>query len=327
LRQFDEAESMFRKCLAVATDARLIEHVRHELAACLLRQGKSDEGGAILQNVFLEKLKRSDDPDAIELREAWSEWPDVRAMPQGKEGMSGLELDGYRDYVVLPRLYFDGRPPWTLEAIVRPAEIDQLNPDFGSSSGWTSLISATDDGGIALQAIWRRWGIELFTTAMASDNWTKNYARASARNEVALHEWQHVAGVWDGKELRLYLNGQLQGTRVGVDYCSGLCWAPMFLGADPDNFLANGIANGYLHGRLRAARISHSIEYTDSFPRPERLEKTPGTIGLYDFTIDDGRYAIDRSGHGNHGIIIGAKYAKDGTGDSVPVDSESKESE
>jgi hypothetical protein len=65
-----------------------------------------------------------------------------------------------------------------------------------------------------------------------------------------------------------------------------------------------------LHGRLRQARISRGIEYTDSFSSPERLEITPGTIGLYDFTIDCGRYAIDRSGHGNHGIIIGAKYAK-----------------
>jgi hypothetical protein len=27
-------------------------------------------------------------------------------------------------------------------------------------------------------------------------------------------------------------------------------------------------------------------------------------------TIDMGRYAIDRSGHGNHGIIVGAKYAR-----------------
>jgi hypothetical protein len=69
-------------------------------------------------------------------------------------------------------------------------------------------------------------------------------------------------------------------------------------------------AAGYLQGRLRVARISRSAEYTDSFPRPERFDKTPGTIGLYDFTIDTGRYAMDRSGHGNHGIIIGVKFAK-----------------
>jgi Concanavalin A-like lectin/glucanases superfamily len=133
---------------------------------------------------------------------------------------------------------------------------------------------------------------------------------AVAPTDVALHQWQHVAGVWDGKELRIYLNGQLQDTRSGVDYCSALSMAPIFLGADPDNLDFGDVAQGYLQGRLRVARISRSAEYTDSFPRPEQLEKTPGTIGLYDFTRDTGRYAIDRSGHGNHGIIIGAKYAK-----------------
>ena len=68
-------------------------------------------------------------PDAAELREAWSGLPDVEATVDGKPGMDGLELDGDRDYVILPRLYFDGRPPWTLEAIVRPVEIDQSVPE------------------------------------------------------------------------------------------------------------------------------------------------------------------------------------------------------
>ncbi len=147
---------------------------------------------------------------------------------------------------------------------------------------------------------------------------------AAARSEVSLRRWQHVAGVWDGKELRLYLDGQLQETRTGVDYCTQLSLTPMLLGADPESLFYNEIAQGYLHGRLRAARISRAVEYTDSFSPPERLEKTPGTIGLYDFTIDYGRYAIDRSGHGNHGIIIGAKYANDGIQGLAPV--EAKES-
>ncbi len=310
LRRFDDAEQMYRKCLSVANDPALIDRVHGELATCLLRQGKSDEGSEMLQKVFLERLKRSDSADAIELSKAWSGLPTARGIPEGNHGMDGLELDGYGDYVVLPRLYFDGRPPWTLEAIVKPVEIDQLNPDPGSSTGWTSLISTADVGGISLDTTRRRWAIELYTAAMSSDDWSKNYAAASARNEVALHEWQHVAGVWDGKELRLYLNGQLQGTCAGIDYCPVLSTAPMFLGADPDNVEFVAVAQGFLHGRLRAARISHGVEYTDSFSPPERLEKTSETIGLYDFTIDTGRYAMDRSGHGNHGIIIGAKYAK-----------------
>ena len=103
----------------------------------------------------------------------------------------------------------------------------------------------------------------------------ESYAVAVARSEVSLRQWQHVAGVWDGKELRLYLNGQLQDTRTGVDYCSSLSLSPMFLGADPDNLAFNDVAQGYLHGRLRAARISRGIEYTDSFSRPNDSKKRP----------------------------------------------------
>jgi hypothetical protein len=327
LRRFGDAEQIFRKCLSVASDPALIYNVRRELATCLLREGKQEEAIPILQALMLEKIHRPDTPFGTELRAAWSGITDRQITARGKPGMDGLDFDGNRDYVMLPRLYFDGRPPWTLEAIVKPMEIDQWIPANESSIRWTSLISSANGGSIGLDTYQRRWAIELYTTIAASDDWTKSYSVANSRSEVALRKWQHVAGVWDGLELRLYLNGQLQETRTGVDYCSDLTLLPMFLGADPDNLEFNDVAQGYLHGRLRAARISRSAEYTDSFPRPERLEKTPGTIGLYDFTIDDGRYAIDRSGHGNHGIIIGAKYAKDGSQDAVAQGSESEEKE
>ena len=327
LRRFEDAERMYRKCLRSAEDPGLIARVRRELATCLLRLGKGDEGAAILQEIFQEKLNISDQSDAIELRNAWPGLPAVDAAGHGNPGMDSLDLDGDRDYVILPRLYFDGRPPWTLEAIVYPVEIDQSVTPSGSTVSWTSLISATDAGAIALDTIRRRWSIELYATGAPSDDWTESYAAASARSEVALRQWQHVAGVWDGHELRLYFNGQLEETRTGVGYCTSLSLAPMFLGADPDNIAFMGVAQGFLHGRLRAARISRGIEYTNSFSPPDRLEKTPGTIGLYDFTIDSGRYVIDRSGHGNHGIIIGAKFAKGDLGASRPVDGESKESE
>jgi hypothetical protein len=310
LRRFGEAEQMYRKCLSVATDAGLIARIRRDLAACLLRDGKTGEGVEILQEFLLDKIRRLDSPDAAELLKAWPGMPDAESAADGRPGMDGLDLDGDRDYVILPRVYFDGRPPWTLEAIVRPVEIDQSIPASVSTIGWTSLISATDGGSIGLDTSRQRWSISLYTTRVPTGDWRESYSVATARTEVSLLEWQHVAGVWDGKELRLYLDGQLQETKSGVDYCSSLSMTPLFLGADPDNIDYGDVAQGYLHGRLRAARISRGAEYTDSFPRPEQLEKTPGTIGLYDFTTDAGRYAIDRSGHGNHGIIIGAKYAK-----------------
>jgi hypothetical protein len=165
-----------------------------------------------------------------------------------------------------------------------------------------------------LESLKQRWAIELYAAGIPGAEWVDNYAAATARSEVPLRKWQHVAGVWDGKELRLYVDGQLQDARRGVTYCTQLSNSPMFLGADPANLsFVEQVAEGFFHGRLRGARISHAAEYTDSFSPPKRLEKTPGTIGLYDFTIDTGRFAIDRSGHGNHGIIRGAKYVKAGS--------------
>jgi hypothetical protein len=327
LRRYGDAEQAFRKCLSVANDPGLIDLVSRDLATCLLRVGKQNEALPILQAITLEKINRPSTPYGAELRAAWAGLPGTQETPHGKPGMDGLDLDGDRDYVMLPRLYFDGRPPWTLEAIVRPVEIDQWIPTDESHIHWTSLISAAQGGSIGLDTSQRRWALELFTTIAPTDEWSDSYSVARAGSEVAVGEWQHVAGVWDGQQLRLYLNGQLQETRSGVDHCSALTLAPMFLGADPDSPRFKDVAQGYLHGRLRAARISRAAEYTDSFPRPERLEKTPDTIGLYDFTIDYGRYAIDRSGHGNHGIIIGAKYANNGIQGLIPIESESTESE
>jgi tetratricopeptide (TPR) repeat protein len=311
LRRFDEAEKMYRQCLDIAQDPGLIERIRLELATCLLRQGKSDEAIPMLQEFYLAEVRDAESPAANELLAAWSGLPVSKAnVDEGKSGMDGLELDGDGDYVILPRVFFDGRPSWTLEAIVWPAAVDPSNPPNAPPDGWTSLMSAANGGSIGLESIRQRWTIDMYTASIPGAEWTSNYASASAQVPVPLRRWQHVAGVWDGNELRLYLDGQLQNTRTGVNYCTQLSHAPMFLAADPANLSYGDVAEGFLTGRLRAARISRAAEYTESFPAPERLENTPGTIGLYDFTIDTGNYAIDRSGRGNHAIIMGAKFAK-----------------
>jgi hypothetical protein len=311
LRWYGEAEKMYRKSLEVASDPGLIDRVRHELTICLLRVGKSNEAIPMLEQAYREELQQAESPNANELLRTWTGLPDGKASVDGNPGMDGLDFDGNGDYVILPRVYFDGRPPWTLETIVWPETIDQSNPTTGSPTGWTSLISAASGGSIGLESVRQRWTIELYTAGIPGNEWIDNYASASARTDVHLRQWQHVAGVWDGKELRIYVDGQLQDTRTGADYCSQLSLTPMFLGADPANTSYGDVAEGFLRGRLRAARISRGVEYTDSFAPSERLEKSPDTIGLYDFTIDTGQYAIDRSGHGNHGIIMGAKYVQD----------------
>jgi hypothetical protein len=302
-RRYADAEQQYRAFLSVSTNVQKLAVARRGLAGCLLRQGKSDEAVSILTDLFLAKLSRLEGPDVEELRAAWPGLVSAGSNRDGAANQDGLEFDGRRNYVILPSLHFDGHPPWTLEAIVNPVTV----------MNWrnrTSLVSAAEQGSMSLHSIENKWGAYLYTADLLSEtgNWQTSYSAAMAAADAALNEWQHIAGVWDGKELRFYVNGQLQDARPQVDHCTRLSLCPFCLGADPSGYSIKYVADGYLKGRLRAARISRGVEYTNSFISPTRLEKTPETIGLYDFTIDTGRYAIDGSGHGNHGIIVGAKF-------------------
>jgi hypothetical protein len=306
MRCYEDAIREFRNSLRVTNDLVLRTGVRSELAKCLLRTGQNKEGTEILEQLFQERLQLAAGRDATEMRMAWLGRPradiDLASMPRS----NGLDFDGDRDYVVLPTVQFDGRPPWTIEAIVRPLEIGQYAGEHGG--GWTSLVSATQSGAIGLETRDGKWAIELFSASETAHSVRDDYAAASASIPVRLDVWQHVAGVWDGSELRLYVDGKLHSSTPHVDYCTQLSDGPFFLGADPNAREFADIAQGYLHGRMRAARISRGVEYTADFPAPERLEKTQDTVAFYDFTIDTGRYALDRSGHGHHGIIVGARF-------------------
>jgi hypothetical protein len=223
-----------------------------------------------------------------------------------------MDFDGDRDYVILPTVQFDGRPPWTIETIVRPVAIDQVD-------GFTSLVSTAERGGISLETKNKKWVMDLYTARISPWNspaasfLQENYSGAAASRAIELGRWQHLAGVWDGEELRFYLDGTLQERRPGVEKCTRISHGPFYLGAEPAWLTFPTFSQGNLHGRMRAARISRAAEYDESFARKESLENTPGTIGLYDFTRDSGKIAIDWSGHGNHGIIVGAKFADENT--------------
>ena len=67
MHHFDEAEKMYRKCLEMASDPGLIKRVRHELATCLLREGKSNDAIPMLSEFYGDLLKRSAAPEAHEL--------------------------------------------------------------------------------------------------------------------------------------------------------------------------------------------------------------------------------------------------------------------
>jgi YD repeat-containing protein len=114
--------------------------------------------------------------------------------------------------------------------------------------------------------------------------------------------WHHMAGVADGSQIRVYLDGALVASKnstvlpgavttafaIGSDYAGA--WAP-------------------LHGNVDEVRVTSGALYTSSFTPKKHLTALSGTVGLWKF---DGQTLQDASGYANNGAFVGgATYSTD----------------
>lgn len=108
----------------------------------------------------------------------------------------------------------------------------------------------------------------------------------------------HVAGIFDGKELRLFVNGRLAGTkRIDKD--------------NPPNLQKTAIHMGHQFiGLMREVRISKVARYDKDFTPAIRFEPDQHTIALYHMDEGAGDVLTDSSGNGHHGKIVGARWVK-----------------
>ncbi|MEY2982537.1 MAG: hypothetical protein RL562_2764 [Planctomycetota bacterium] len=92
------------------------------------------------------------------------------------------------------------------------------------------------------------------------------YAALTATDVVATGDWHHVAGVFDGEEIRLYVDGQLAGRRPasGRRTTNRL---PLMIGADVDG---QGRATSPFDGFVDEIRISTGARYAGDRFVPER---------------------------------------------------------
>ena len=97
------------------------------------------------------------------------------------------------------------------------------------------------------------------------------YLEIRAAEAIPEGVWQHVAGVYDGREARLYVGGRLvaSGTRQGRRTVNTL---PLLVGADDDG--EGGVA---LPQWIDAVRLSSSAVYTGSSRRIGEASPRPGT--------------------------------------------------
>lgn len=117
--------------------------------------------------------------------------------------------------------------------------------------------------------------------------------------------WHHVAGVFDGTEVRCYVDGRLVGAVAaqGTRRANAL---PLFVGADPDG---SGKPGSFFAGAIDDVRLSAGARYAGaSFEPPLRHARDDATLLLLPCDVDFGPWAIDASGRGAHGLRRGSAH-------------------
>ncbi len=192
-----------------------------------------------------------------------------------------------KSFVRISNIKYDGSRPITLETYVRP-----LAPP---SDIVGHIISNHGGSGIAL-VVWPSGHAALQAHAVGE------YQTIDSRRSV-MGERVHLAGVLSGRHMALFVDGQEQDT---LDLAGPLDASPLpfFLGGNPNR---DGSAVQHFNGIIEEVRISKSARYRGDFTPAERLEVDDDTALLYRFDRTTSDVAVDASGHGNDGMIVGAE--------------------
>lgn len=132
------------------------------------------------------------------------------------------------------------------------------------------------------------------------------YVTASSSGAVLKPgKWHHVAGVFDGEEVRLYLDGKVLARTAGSGKRRSNRF-PLLIGADVDS---RGNPTSHFSGKLDEVRLSKSARYTKGSFRPAKKHKADkDAVLLLDCDRMVGPWAIDRSPTASHPTRLGAAY-------------------
>lgn len=145
--------------------------------------------------------------------------------------------------VVLP----DG--PFTLETWLRAER-------FADRQGVVAKTESSEYG------IFASSGLPSFSVHLAG-----KYVEAEAKDvRLEVDRWHHVAGVYDGEEVRLYVDGALVARKAGSGARKS-SELPLIVGGDVSR---DGGANSCLEGALDEVRLSRVARYTGERFEPDR---------------------------------------------------------
>lgn len=129
------------------------------------------------------------------------------------------------------------------------------------------------------------------------------YVNARSAEPLSMHDWHHVAMVFDGAELRLYVDGALQSKEAasGRRTRNEL---PLVIGGDVDG--AGDIMSS-IDGLVDGVRVSNTARYAgDRITPPKRLQVDAATVLLMDMDARRGPFVPSRDRSTRHVGVITA---------------------
>jgi hypothetical protein len=178
--------------------------------------------------------------------------------------------------------------PFTLEAWLR-------GKDFKGRRG---LLAKTENSEYAL---FGSEGVPEFVVWLGD-----RYATATRKEPpLTVGKWHHLAGVYDGTNVRLYVDGAL-AAEVAAQGKRKTNKLPLFIGADPNK---GGAPGSFFEGAMDEVRLSRVARYAGpSFVPPRRHEADADTLLLLHLDSDFGPWTPDASPQKAHATRRGTAH-------------------
>ena len=210
-----------------------------------------------------------------------------------------LQFDGKDDYVETP-VQFDVTQPLTVEAFVTVPKRPEWNQVVLCDANLGGFGLGPRENG--------KWRMDVQALGgQGSERDEVGYVRVEANDEMDYGRRTHVAAVYDGRIVRLYVDGRLQTQSRAVEEVVPST-LPILIGANP-NPDGETTMEEFL-GTIDEVRISKTPRYTADFTPAERFEPDEHTLALYHFDDAAGTTLADASGNGRNGTIHGAKWVR-----------------
>lgn len=219
-----------------------------------------------------------------------------------KKGEYVLFFDGQKTHVIVPNFRYDGTKPLTVEVTLTPASINKKATIVGN-------MTAMGGWGVGLFDLRRVWSEGIYWAFLFRTQLRRaDPAYAGSNTPVRLAgQRTMLAAVYDGQEVRLYLNGEKQWGNSSVRGPHRPGRPLLVIGAFQDE---TGPPSDFFHGTIEELRISFTARYTTNFSPPAHLEKDKSTEVLFHFDTGQGNTIRDASNARRTARIIGGKWVK-----------------